>query len=244
MQIDEVTAQRIEDKVFKKIKSLRTNVGVTTCAEFFQDITFDARINWNQLCNEAVAAGDRWFCSNSPSQPFNYPPAKTGEKDSNDAQGTQTFVTKCLQQIFEIQNKNYFKRGSDDLLTVPKFHYSTDFFAFKHPSFLNRRPDVVFHRNSRAGELAIIFFGDVKPAGEADFTDEQKGHILDMAIDFMTKVQIDRTHLFCFLTDGKRFQFFRVTREDNDSFVFSQSEVLLEHIGWQVSAHDYDHNVL
>ena len=98
--------------------------------------------------------------------------------------------------------------------------------------------------HNRIGELAIIFFGDVKPAGEADFIDEQKGHILDMAIDFMTKVQIDRTHLFCFLTDGKRFQFFRVTREDNDSFVFSQSEVLLEHIGWQVSAHDYDHNVL
>ena len=56
----------------------------------------------------------------------------------------------------------------------------------------------------------VVLLGDVKDCGPRnnDFSDVEVGHILDMRTDLLTKEQFTRTFLFCFLTDGYRFQFF------------------------------------
>jgi len=71
--------------------------------------------------------------------------------------------------------------------------------------------------------------GDVKgcgPRNNKDFPEAEVGHILDMGTDLMTKEQFTRTTLYCFLTDGFKFQFFRCSRnQQGHDISYEQSAV-------------------
>ena len=104
-------------------------------------------------------------------------------------------------------------------------------------SFSNRRPDIVCYYGDRRGGSSITIIGDVKrcEGRNKDFPAEEVGHILDMAEDLLKKEQFNRPVLFCFLTDGFRFQYFRCSRSHRcEDISFEQSPVYGGEHGWQV----------
>jgi hypothetical protein len=89
----------------------------------------------------------------------------------------------------------------------------------------------------RRGGCAITALGDVKGCGarDRDFPEDQVGHILDMGVDLMKKEQFTRTCLYCFLTDGYKFQFFKCSRsQQGGEITYEQSAVYGGVYGWQV----------
>jgi serine/threonine protein kinase len=70
-------------------------------------------------------------------------------------------------------------------------------------------------------------------SSKGDFPDAEIGHILDLAKVLLRSYQVFRRVLYCFLTDGERFQFFRVERRI-DGFFFQQSSVFSNTMGWQI----------
>ena len=106
-------------------------------------------------------------------------------------------------------------------------------------SYSGRSPDIPCYYNGvRRGGCSITILGDVKGCGSRnkDFPEAEIGHILDMGTDLMTKEQFTRAVLFCFLTDGYRFQFFKCSRsQQGDGIRYEQSAVYSGEHGWQVS---------
>ena len=88
--------------------------------------------------------------------------------------------------------------------------------AHNTASFGRRKPDLVNAAIGMTGELAITSFGECKKPGPNDFTDEQVGHILGMAQVYLTKHAFHRHFLIVYLTDGRRWQFFRVQRNGSE----------------------------
>ena len=88
--------------------------------------------------------------------------------------------------------------------------------AHNTASFGRRKPDLVNAAIGMTGELAITSFGECQKPGPNDFTDEQVGHILGMAQVYLTKHAFHRHFLIVYLTDGRRWQFFRVQRNGSD----------------------------
>ena len=107
--------------------------------------------------------------------------------------------------------------------------------AYRKVSFDGRKPDVVSYEAGCTGSLAITFIGDVKRRSMAsgDFTDQEQGHILDMGFDLMN-IQRHRTFLICFLTDGFRFQYFKIDRREGNKYHSQYSAVYEGLSGWQV----------
>jgi hypothetical protein len=104
-------------------------------------------------------------------------------------------------------------------------------------SYSGRSPDIPCYNGVRRGGCSITMLGDVKGCGprNKDFPEAEVGHILDMGTDLMTKEQFTRTTLYCFLTDGFRFQFFRCSRsQQGDGIRYEQSAVYGGEHGWQV----------
>ena len=90
------------------------------------------------------------------------------------------------------------------------------------------------YRRDVSGPQSIVLIGDNKGRyTHSFFPDEEIGHILDMGISLMVKYQRNRAFIYCFLTNGFNFQFFRINR-DGDSFRIEQSSVYSEIVGWQV----------
>jgi hypothetical protein len=155
-----------------------------------------------------------WPLDEQPSVPADN--ATEAAKDN----GVQTIVSGILTKLRE-------KAETDNWQSCPDPH------AYKTPSFSTRNPDVVSYKQGLTGSLGIAFFGDLKGRGQGDFTDEQKGHILDMARRFMDKVGIHRPFLIVFLSGGKRWQFFRVMRQQ-DNLIFQEEPVMDDSTsGWK-----------
>lgn len=102
-------------------------------------------------------------------------------------------------------------------------------------SYSGRRPDIVCYDGHKRGAYSIVMLGEVKGCGtrHADFPEAAIGKILDMASDLLIKHQFNRAFMYCFLTDGCKFQFFKCTRTGN-VLTFQQSPVYLNEHGWQV----------
>jgi hypothetical protein len=107
--------------------------------------------------------------------------------------------------------------------------------AYFQKSFGNRSPDLPFYsRCDNSSPHCITFMLDVKPCEDGDFGDEQVGHIVDMTRELLTTEQTRRTGMICGLTDGSRFQFFRVWRYGADGVKVDASRIFKGQEGWQV----------
>ena len=60
--------------------------------------------------------------------------------------------------------------------------------AFSKVSFHGCKPDIINYEKDHTNTLAITSFGDWKKRGQGNFSNEEKGHILDMACIFMNQV--------------------------------------------------------
>jgi len=192
-----------EEKTKAEIAALKfdsSRKGATTQAQFYQQIVAD---------RELIRGTEPW--SKREAWPFTddetknlIPDIKCKEADSGDREGVQTLVTKILEKL---RNDDQTRKVASSL---------PDPLAFKSVAFCTRKPDIVNYEKGKTGSLGITSFGDLKCRGDGDFSDEQKGHVLDMAHSYMTKVGLNRPFIIVFLSDGVRWQFFRVAREGSD----------------------------
>jgi hypothetical protein len=221
--------------------------GVTTVAQWVSDLREKQMLLFAQRLDDMLLSQmTLGWISCEPC--FNFPSLGTAESGDS---GTQAYVS---QQLFNIREATHFypaqEENNDDddddddlfvktadiALNLQSFPYLND--ASQPPSFGLRKPDVVAYAgdsSSAKGALAITIIGEVKGASSSgDFPDDEVGHILDLAKDLLKNHQVHRFILYCFLTDGQRFQFFQAKRQ-SDGFSFQQSSVfVVGTMGWQI----------
>eukprot|EP01033_Poteriospumella_lacustris_P017100 gene17100-12238_t len=112
--------------------------------------------------------------------------------------------------------------------------YWADPESYRHTSFGTRMPDNVIYKKDCSGPLAIVLFCENKGRySDRTSSPQHCGHCLDMARELMEDFQPRRNFLYCLLSDGYRFQFFRVYRNADDDIRYDMSEIYLGKIGLQ-----------
>lgn len=156
----------------------------------------------------------------------------------------QPFITDRINEILNCKGKVHPKSNKQGApstsfvkTTVNVTFRSVPVDGHGHVSYSGRRPDIVCYHGNKRGACAITLLGDVKGCQNVDryFPDDEIGHILDMATDLMEKEQFTRAFLYCFLTDGRKFQFFKCIRAGNHDYTFEQSPIYHGVDGWQAS---------
>eukprot|EP01036_Dinobryon_divergens_P036525 gene36525-47580_t len=176
-----------------------------------------------------------WWIRNDDVSRNKYPNEGETEKDI-----CQPFVTKILEAFTQAdipENSLYYPTDAIKRCSGIQLTSVVDNQAYREVSFDGRKPDVVSYEAGCTGSLAITFIGDVKRRSMAsvDFTDQEQGHILDMGFDLMN-IQRHRLFLICFLTDGFRFQFFKIDRREGNEYYSQYSVVFKGLSGWQILA--------
>lgn len=98
-----------------------------------------------------------------------------------------------------------------------------------------RKFDGYLSQRHRSGPLAITFTTELKGAlpRHRGFPDAQIGQILDMSTQLMNDQQLNRPFMFTSLTDGYRWQFFKIIRNQK-TFSYQESQVHLGVEGWRL----------
>jgi hypothetical protein len=98
------------------------------------------------------------------------------------------------------------------------------------------KPDHLMRMAGRRGEQSIITADQVTPMASeqtphCDFSDEQVGQELDF-LQMALQLQPWRTFVYGFLTDTRRFEFFRAVRDIQRGILFENSGVYSDKDGW------------
>lgn len=129
-------------------------------------------------------------------------------------------------------NKKKKRQDSDERITTK--HYSM-MGANEKPSFKSRKPDIVLYPINESGELSISFLGEIKGRyGNNSFNDADVGQILDTSRELLSDIQINRVILYAMLTDGYRYQYFKIIRGTENTIKYEQSKIFLGEAGWKV----------
>jgi hypothetical protein len=205
-----------------RLESRQAYHGVTSEAEFYKNLLGCQRLVYSQELSDDL---DKFVDDVElpfPLDPF--PAVGSAEREV-----TQHYVSKQLRAFVQCH-----ATGRRILNSVP------DPLAYTKRSFSTRCPDCVNYKPGTSGGLGIVFLGDVKSRRFGSFPDSEKGHIIDMATQLMAEIQVERSSIYCFLTDGFKFLFFKVTRDLSHSsspstFTVQESKVFEEDGGWKVS---------
>jgi len=154
----------------------------------------------------------------------------------------QPFVSARIDDLlnngYTICEKNTFRLTSAYTKTDKKFVLCSEpVDSHAGVSFHNRKPDIPCYKVDSRGGCSITILGDVKgfSSKNKDFSNSEVGHILDMGKDLLTHEQFVRTLLYCFLTDGYRFQFFKCFRSHlGEDLNYEKSAVYCGERGWKV----------
>jgi hypothetical protein len=226
-----------QGRTIDKLTSSRAHHGVTSCAEWVcglrESQALDHSHSFERWLQEVQLGG--WICSGKVTKEY-FPDDNSLESGPG---GTQEFVWKLLEP-FATRNtrmvhgpraKGGFRAPASIKWTLTCYPVADSHIK---PSIGARKPDNVFRsRNDATGAHTIVVIGDNKRRAGGKFTEEEIGHILDMAKQLLVHYQKRRVYLYCFLTDGYRFQFFKV-RRNATGFSFQESSVYEEVAGWQV----------
>ena len=155
--------------------------------------------------------------------------------------GTQSFVDSILSSFyhnneFEVHRESKKKAGVFNKKPSCKLQLSCFPVenSYARPSFGTRKPDNVFRSEKNVGGAhSIVMIGENKRRAQGAFSDDEIGHILDMAKQLMVHHQKKRQFMYCFLSDGFRFQFFSIHRFQA-GFEYCHSRVYEGVLGWQV----------
>ena len=102
------------------------------------------------------------------------------------------------------------------------------------PTIGLHKPDLLHRKAGRGGEQSVRAPGEIKGMDDGDFTCEQTGQICDFLLTCLT-IQPWRTFVYGYLTDCKRFEFFKATKgvkENNAIIFFERTGVLVGELGW------------
>ena len=98
------------------------------------------------------------------------------------------------------------------------------FDGHSHATVGSLKPDVVLYTEGFEGELSVETFIELKRVRSGDFSDEEKGQVVETAVELL-KRQPWRSYVLAFLTDGKRWQMFNVSLQGDTNIVYSCSAV-------------------
>eukprot|EP00978_Attheya_sp_CCMP212_P029057 scaffold102073_cov45-Attheya_sp.AAC.2 len=205
-------AQEQQQAIIAQLLQAKSHKGVTTNATFYDSLTSNELIQAasGSHCAWDNKEDDLWFDANLLTV------AGTSEEHVQDA------FEKIIARINDQVNTGERKAKS---LPTPD--------SYKKRSFKTRKPDVVNRQCGTTGLLGISAFGDLKKVGSNDFSSDEQGHVLDMATTFMD-ANIFRPFVIVFLSDGTRWQFYRVVREDKEKLMIYASTVINEaEEGWK-----------
>jgi hypothetical protein len=201
------------------LKKSDSHKGVTTQAQFC------SRLREKQLLVPARQTDiwdehEKWPLGEEPKQP------KEGASENitkSSDESVQAIGTRILTQL---RDHGGGKEKPWNSLPEPD--------AYKQVSFGSRKPDIVNYQKDKTGSLAITSFGDFKKRGTGNFSNDEVGHVLDMARVFMEDVMIHRKFVVVFLSDGVRWQFFRVERGSSGVLKYMEAAVISNAMdGWQ-----------
>lgn len=126
--------------------------------------------------------------------------------------GTQEYITKMEEAIMDGKPKDLSFEDSIYQPTLTSIMVPGQHNAEKYGT---RKPDMVGYRPGEEGGMSILWIGDVKRSGMHDFGNDEIGHVLDMALSLYKHQGGKRPFIITFLTDGARFQFFKVFFDDD-----------------------------
>lgn len=228
------------DQMTKKIEALQTKFeglkftnekhGASTYSEWTQNLRENHSLfstpEFNSWLDRLPVAN--WWISQKI---LSFP--ELGQTESEHCQPFVTSMIKSLkmnQMHKALANEIGFYQNSSAINHAPP---NVIMDAHKIVSFNKRKPDIVMYKVGQQGACSITMLGEVKGrTSNGDFPDEQIGHILDISKELMSDHQFLRQHLYCFLTDGYRFQFFKCHKRDG-AIVFHSSGVYNGVLGWQ-----------
>ena len=237
------------DELLSKVSMMKTKKGTVTESQFMQQLQEDGKYTRDHFfckwLGELKANNKIWIKSGDASEKH-FPPLGTTEQDVKSPNGkkilgTQSFFDATVNKIrggefFTAEGKSsqYFskKRKNMSIKLDPK---STCNIA----TFRRRKPDHTVFREGLNGEFAIVFIGEIKSRYNGSFTAAHMGQIIDTCID-LYEIQIERSYVICFLSDGYRFQFFKVSFVDGEPNNVAPSDIYTGVAGWQVK----DYHVL
>lgn len=103
------------------------------------------------------------------------------------------------------------------------------------PTLGTHKPDHLMRVEGRSGEQSIITAGEIKAMSDkqphGEFGDEEVGQELDF-LQMALILQPWRTFVYGFLTDTRRFEFFRAVRDPSKGTTFERSGVYTDQAGW------------
>jgi hypothetical protein len=216
--------------------------GVTTEAEMVQRLISSSLLGHNEEFDRFLVSSkvDGWFEQkhiDGITFSTDLPESDKKIKDTNEiVEGVQSYVDSVLKKVF--QNKALFMRGgkAKNLFSKQQVVSLTSTYvhgSHKKASFLTRKPDLPFFDGTRHGGVAVVWFGDCKGSGTGEFSDADIGHVLDMGRVLMMQVQVARSMMVVFLTDGNRFQYFRILRQSSGLY-YHFSTIFTGIEAWQV----------
>jgi hypothetical protein len=173
-----------------------------------------------------------------------YAPPNTTEESTASEVGTQEIFTNTMMTIFSNDTKIRFYDDHGKVITAREPQLLCLLTAKPEDSHKNvpfgmRKPDIVSYPICRTGVNAIVMIGDMKRSEKTDnrdFTDAEVGHVLDMSIELLDDHQPWRSEFICFLSDSRRFQFFRLVKVNSEVIVESSS-VFNSLDGWRIMLH-------
>ena len=148
--------------------------------------------------------------------------------------GTTTLETDFLDPPKQVPYKVKLFDFSSKLQEDFDFQTWLDPFGYKRPSLGTRKPDHPGYGASK-GELSMQVIVELKGVYKGEFTDMDKGHVLDFGMELLT-LQTNRSFVYMCLTDTVRFLFFRLSKETEASggttYRLQESPVFLRLEGW------------
>jgi hypothetical protein len=219
-----------------KLERVTKHVGVTSAADWVKLLRNGRYLSHCSILNAFLLDHSvNWWIEGAEVTPGTFP-----APDATEVTTTQPFVSEMISKILNCKgfvHQAYKQKPSKFLTTKIKVKFvSIPCDGHANVSFFTRKPDVPCYENPGSGSCSITIVGDVKggAALNKDFSDDSIGQILDMGRDLLKEVQFLRSFVYCFLTDGSRFQFFKCTRKSDGEFDFKQSSIYSRLQGWQV----------
>jgi hypothetical protein len=212
----------------------RSHFGVSTEAEWVEELEAHNLLSHEQtLDSELLQLRQNWW----PRTSHSYPDLYAQEDDA-----CQPFFAQMLEDLRcrkvhrGLAAGGYSKKPAAKN-QQPKF-LNEFICAPNNPTFSSRKPDIVLYQPERRGPCSITAIGDVKGrTSDGAFPNSEIGHVLDMATVLLRDHQYLRAFIYCFLSDGYRFQFFKCHRQSGDvsvPFKYFQSAIYIGDDGWQV----------
>ena len=243
--LNQIALAQVDSELYRRVAALelsRTVHGITSAANHATSLEDQSKIMHNSPSLAIFLEGSKvnwWIDGQSPYFPI------PGDQEK---EVCQPFVTRIIENIKAVISTKIvrppaahptatkeFKNGEKRSALV--FHSDIED-CHKVASFAGRKPDMVTFVTSKRGPCQITTLGDVKGAHarQTEFGMEDRGKIFDFAEALLTKAQFTRTFVYCYLTDGFKFQFFKCNciRMGIIDFSFEQSAVYQGIQGWQV----------